>query len=67
MLLVDNSVLKMYLFKSQLTLQIKSVAFIFVLFFYLPGEAICWKYMTASQTDMGVSDWYGKCPVLISI
>jgi hypothetical protein len=56
MLLVDNSVLKMYLFKSQLTLQIKSVAFIFVLFFYLPGEAICWKYMTASQTDMGVSD-----------
>ena len=56
MLLVNNSVLKMYLLKSQLNLKIKSVTFIFVLFLYLPGKTICWKYMTASHADMGVSD-----------
>ena len=56
MLLVDNSVLKMYLLNSKLSLQIKSFTFIFILFFYLPDKTICWKYMTASQTDMGVSD-----------
>jgi hypothetical protein len=43
MLLVDNSVLKMYQLKSQLTLQIKSVAFVFVLFFYLFG--IFWGFL----------------------
>jgi hypothetical protein len=56
MLLVDNSVLKMYLLKSQLSLQIKSLTFIVISFFYFPGKPICWKYMTASQADMGVSD-----------
>jgi hypothetical protein len=49
-------VLKMYLLNSQLSLQIKSLTFIFILFFYLPGKTICWKNMTASRTDMGVSD-----------
>ena len=56
MLLVDNIVLKMYLLKSQLTLQIKSVAFIYFVFFYLPGKTMCWKYISASQADMGMSD-----------
>ena len=56
MLLVDNSVLKMYLLNSQLSLQIKSLTFVFILFCYLPDKTICWKYMAASQTDLGVSD-----------
>ena len=38
MLLVDNSVLKMYLLKSQLSLKIKSVTFNFILFIYLAGK-----------------------------
>ena len=49
-------VLKMYLLNSQLSLQIKSLTFIVISFFYFPGKPICWKYMTASQADMGVSD-----------
>jgi hypothetical protein len=56
MLLVDNSVLKMYLLNSQLSLQIKSLTFVFILFCYLPEKTICWKYMIASQADMGMSD-----------
>ena len=53
MLLVDNSVLKMYMLNSQLSLQIKSLTFFLFYLFYLPGKTICWKYMAASQTDMG--------------
>jgi hypothetical protein len=55
MLLVDNSVLKMYLLNSQLSLKIKSLTFTFISFFDIPGKTICWKYVTAFQTDMGVS------------
>jgi hypothetical protein len=39
MLLVDNSVLKMYLLQSQLSLKIKSVTFIVIIYLYLPGKA----------------------------
>ena len=57
MLLVDNSVLKMYLLNSQLSLKIKSLTFTFISFFDIPGKTICWKYVTTFQTDMGVSVW----------
>ena len=56
MLLADNSVLKMYLLKSQLSLKIKSVTFIFIIYLYLPGKSMCWKYISASHADMRISD-----------
>ena len=53
MLLVDNSVLKMYLLKSQLSLKIKSVTVIFVLFVYLAD-----KNHLLEVYDC-LSGWYG--------
>ena len=38
MLLVDNSVLKMFPLKSQLSIKIKSVTFNLILFVYLAGK-----------------------------
>jgi hypothetical protein len=56
MLLVDNSVLKMYLLQSQLSLKIKSVTFIVIIYLYLPGKAMFWRYISASHADMRMSD-----------
>ena len=65
----SHSVLKMYLLKTHLNLQIKSFNLIYFYFFinlvkpFIGSISLRLRIIWGSRSDMEVSDWYRKCHV----
>ena len=59
MLFYDNSVLKMYLLNLQLNVRVKSLAFSYEYFFYLPRKTICRKHTTIQKYIWPISQYSG--------